>query len=154
MLLVTFACNYRKGWSRVVVINCRNLYIEYIFVTNRPRHRFTIQNRIDSAELTLNILMHISWNSFFLFFFYQGRIGFNLVLWEKTFTDSLDWCMSKDQLLLAPLNYCKMNKNKNKGVISWTNVFRDVWDRQLTKGILYCLTSKCSSILNFSEYVY
>ncbi|VDI13305.1 Hypothetical predicted protein, partial [Mytilus galloprovincialis] len=63
-----------------------------------------------------------------------GRCGNkDIGSWGKTFESSLIRCISKNQLLLAPLHYCNKNGNKNEAVTSWTNVFRDVWNRQLTK---------------------
>ncbi|VDI72977.1 Hypothetical predicted protein [Mytilus galloprovincialis] len=57
----------------------------------------------------------------------------DIVSWGKTFESSLIRCISKNQLLLAPLHYCNKNGNPNEAVTSWTNVFRDVWNQQLTK---------------------
>ncbi|CAG2195935.1 unnamed protein product [Mytilus edulis] len=62
-----------------------------------------------------------------------GNDGTNQdTLWGKTYDISLLNCMSKNQLLLSPNNYCT-NGREYRGIISWTNVFREVYNCHLTK---------------------
>ncbi|VDI66517.1 Hypothetical predicted protein [Mytilus galloprovincialis] len=53
--------------------------------------------------------------------------------WGVTFAYSLNRCISNNQLLLPPLSYCNIYEHQRESITSWTNVFRDVWKRQLTK---------------------
>lgn len=56
--------------------------------------------------------------------------------WGNTYLNSLHTCMSKGLLLLAPLQYCTKDgrKYENEGKTSWTNVFREVSECELTIG--------------------
>lgn len=60
-------------------------------------------------------------------------LGNEQIMWGLKYSDSLNWCMSKGHLLLAPSNYCLTHKDE--GIVSWTNVFRLVKHYQVTKGI-------------------
>ncbi|CAC5423546.1 unnamed protein product [Mytilus coruscus] len=53
--------------------------------------------------------------------------------WGMTYMQNLNYCKSKNQLLLTPSSYCKIRKHRDQGILSWTNVFRKVYDSLLTK---------------------
>ncbi|CAC5422649.1 unnamed protein product [Mytilus coruscus] len=52
--------------------------------------------------------------------------------WSQNHDISLNLCMNKNQLLLAPLHYCT-NRLRDQSTQSWTNVFREVYEYELTK---------------------
>lgn len=74
-------------------------------------------------------------NSFYYISLFQGNDGPNTITsWSKNHDTSLNICMKKNQLLLAPLQYCT-NGHRDQSTKSWTNVFREVYEYELTKGI-------------------